>query len=69
MVEMDITARYIEASRELCEPNMISVPPFSLDDSMSAIELMDRKLDTGLTLAEHIPLSEQFASGTLKHVE
>lgn len=62
---VDITTRIFEAAAELGEPNMIHLPNFSLEDSMSAIELMDRKLDTGLTLSEIDPIAAMYESGTI----
>ena len=44
---------------------MIHLPNFSLEDSMSAIELMDRKLDTGLTLAEIDPISAMYEAAKI----
>ena len=62
---VDITSRIFEAAGELGEPNMIHLPNFSLEDSMSAIELMDRKLDTGLTLAEIDPISAMYEAAKI----
>jgi hypothetical protein len=47
---MDITERVIEAARQLEKGQMITSERFSLDDAMSAIELMEPKMDPGFDI-------------------
>jgi len=46
----DVTERFRLAFRSLSSGQLIALPSFSLLESMSAVQLMDRKLDSGMTL-------------------
>ena len=46
----DVTERFRVAFHSLSSGQLIALPSFSLLESMSAVQLMDRKLDSGMTL-------------------
>lgn len=46
----DVTERFRIAFRSLSSGQLIALPSFSLLESMSAVQLMDKKLDSGMTL-------------------
>ena len=46
----DITTEFTEWTSEMHEGELLSIPSFTLYDAMSAIELMDHKMDVGLLL-------------------
>jgi hypothetical protein len=65
----DVTAQFTAASDSLKIGEIISGPNFSLQESMSAIELMDPKMDIGLGSARVLTLAEIEASGRLPKAE
>ncbi|GAV07671.1 hypothetical protein RvY_17485 [Ramazzottius varieornatus] len=48
----DITQDFLEWTSEMQEGELLSIPSFTLYDAMSAIELMDHKMDVGLLLKQ-----------------
>ena len=55
----DVTERFRMAFRSLSSGQLIALPSFSLLESMSAVQLMDRKLDSGMTLMTCAGLQER----------
>ena len=61
----DITSLIHELAQELPIGGMVQHPEFSLHRSMSAIELMDPKMDTGMNVTNLPTMSERIKDGTL----
>ncbi|XP_055348323.1 N-alpha-acetyltransferase 35, NatC auxiliary subunit-like [Paramacrobiotus metropolitanus] len=60
----DIQAQFAEWSREIHPGELLSTPAFTLYDAMSAIELMDVKMDIGLSLKDR--KIKSFEDGVVK---
>lgn len=65
----DVTAQFTAASASLKIGEIIAPPTFSLQEAMSAIELMDPKMDIGLGSANVLTLVEIEATGRLPKIE
>lgn len=69
MAYSDITERLRAASGHLKYGQTISMPEFSYYESMSAVELMDPKLDSGLALMSLPLISDLIDNGSLPKPE
>ncbi|OMJ67559.1 hypothetical protein SteCoe_35237 [Stentor coeruleus] len=52
----DITERFLSACQHLNYGEIVALPDFSYLESMSAVELLDSRLDSGLALLTHLPI-------------
>eukprot|EP00288_Rhodomonas_lens_P006601 CAMPEP_0177722806 /NCGR_PEP_ID=MMETSP0484_2-20121128/17876_1 /TAXON_ID=354590 /ORGANISM="Rhodomonas lens, Strain RHODO" /LENGTH=197 /DNA_ID=CAMNT_0019235201 /DNA_START=84 /DNA_END=674 /DNA_ORIENTATION=- len=62
---MDLTEVLREAAKDLGEGQMLHAESFNLGDSMSALEMMDPKMDAGLLNPDVIPADECFEKGLI----
>lgn len=62
----DITGLFGEAAQEMVTGQLVKLDEFSLYEAMSALELMDPKMDAGMNTADVVTLDEALQKGLLK---
>lgn len=61
----DITERFFQTISHLTPGEIVNLPEFSYLETMSAVELMDPKLDSGMALMGTPPIEQRIPSEEL----